>query len=82
MSRYRSPRNPDGSIDPRQIEIMDRQMVPIFRAMSGAQRLKIAYDLYDSVRRTLMHYLSTEHPEWNAERVARETARRMSHGTV
>jgi hypothetical protein len=69
-------------IDPRNFEVLDDEMARVFRAMSGAQRLKIASDLFRSARRMLASQLAAEHPDWDDERVQRETARRLSHGAV
>lgn len=57
-------------------------MVPILRAKTGAERLKIAHDMYESARSMLTHYLTSEHPDWGAERVIREATRRLSHGAI
>lgn len=35
-----------------------------------------------SAREMLTHHLTVEHPDWDAERVAREGASRISHGAV
>jgi hypothetical protein len=69
-------------IDPRNIEVVDDDMAEVFRAMTGAQRLKIASDLFASARRMIASHLATEHPDWDEQQVQRETARRLSHGAV
>jgi hypothetical protein len=70
------------AIDPRNIEVLDDEMAAVFRAMTGAQRLKIASDMFRSARRMLLSHLAAEHPDWDEERLQRETARRLSHGAV
>jgi hypothetical protein len=69
-------------IDPRNFEVLDEEMARVFRTMSGAQRLKIASDLFRSARRMIASQLAVEHPDWDEERLQRETARRLSHGAV
>ena len=69
-------------IDPRNIEVVDDEMAEVFRAMTGAQRLKIASDLFASARRMIASHLAAEHPDWDERRIQEETARRLSHGAV
>jgi len=69
-------------IDPRNIEVIDEEMAAVFRAMTGAQRLKIASDMFDSARRMILSHLAAEHPDWDEQRLQQETARRLSHGAV
>lgn len=69
-------------IDPRNIEVLDDEMAAVFRAMTGAQRLKIAHDMFDSARSMLLSHLAAEHPDWDEQRVQEETARRLLHGEV
>lgn len=70
------------AIDPRNFEVLDDEMARIFRAMSGAQRLKIASDMFSSARRMIASHLAAEHPDWDEQRLQEETARRLSHGAV
>lgn len=69
-------------VDPRNIEVIDDEMAQVFRAMTGAQRLKIANDMFDSARRMILSHLAAEHPDWDEQRLQQETARRLSHGAV
>ena len=57
-------------------------MAEIFRAMTGAQRLKIASDLFRSARSMIASHLAAEHPDWDGRRLQEEVARRLSHGAV
>ena len=68
--------------DDLRIEVVDDDMARIFQAMSGAERLKIASDMFSSARRMLASHLAAEHPDWDEERIQRETSRRISHGAV
>ncbi len=67
-------------LDRGQIEVVDDAMAAVLRAKTGAERLAIASGLFASARRMLTSHLQAEHPEWDAARVAREVARRLSHG--
>jgi hypothetical protein len=69
-------------IDPRNIEVIDDEMAAVFRAMTGAQRLKIANDMFNSARRMILSHLAAEHPDWDEQRIQQEAARRLSHGAV
>lgn len=69
-------------LDPGQIEVMDDQMAEILRQKTGAERLAIASDMYDSARRMLLSHLRATRPEWTEEQVIREAARRLSHGAI
>lgn len=64
------------------IEVMDEEMARVLRAKTGAERLAIASRLYSTARRMLICHLRHEHPDWDEDRLIRETARRMSHGAV
>jgi hypothetical protein len=69
-------------LDDLRIEVVDDDMARILRAMSGAERLKIANDMFTSARRMLASHLAAEHPAWDEEQIQRETSRRISHGAV
>lgn len=64
------------------IEVVDDDMAEIFRSKSGAERLAIASGLYASARRMLTHYLQSQHPDWDRDRINHEAARRLSHGAI
>lgn len=61
---------------------LDEAMLEVLRAKSGAERLQMAFDMFDAAREMLTHNLRRQHPEWDAEQVQREVARRISHGDV
>lgn len=69
-------------LDDLRIEVVDDDMARILRGMTGAERLKIASDMFSSARRMLASHLASEHPDWDEEQVQRETSRRISHGAV
>lgn len=66
----------------REAGVVDDEMARILRGMTGAERLKIAGDMFSSARRMIASHLAAEHPDWDQERIERETARRISHGAV
>ncbi|MES1241569.1 MAG: hypothetical protein ABUT39_08110 [Acidobacteriota bacterium] len=66
----------------RKLEIVDDEMARVLRGMTGAERLKIADRMFSSARRMIASHLAAEHPDWDQERIERETSRRISHGSV
>lgn len=64
------------------IEMVDHDMARILRAKTGAERLKIASDMFASARRMIASHLAAEHPDWDEAQIQRETSRRISHGAV
>jgi hypothetical protein len=62
------------------IEVIDDDMARVLRAKTGAERLHIASGMYASARRMLLASLAAAHPDWDPQRVIKETARRLSHG--
>jgi lauroyl/myristoyl acyltransferase len=69
-------------VAPRNFEVLDDEMARVFRTMSGAERLKIASDMFRSARRMIASHLAAEHPDWDERRLQEETARRLSHGAI
>ena len=69
-------------LDRSQIEVMDEVMAEVIRRKTPAERLRIGFGLWISAQKMLQTHLATQHPDWDAARVAREVARRLSHGAV
>jgi hypothetical protein len=67
---------------PETMDVLDDEMVEVYRQMSGAERLRIAFGLFASARRMLTNHLRSEHPDWDEETIQREVARRISRGVV
>jgi hypothetical protein len=67
---------------PKNIETPDDRVVEILRSKTPAERLAIGLAMWSSARRMLLSVVSQEHPDWGEDRVAREVARRLSHGEV
>ena len=67
-------------LDPRNVEIVDTAVARILRSKSGAERLEMAFEMYESVWDMLSNKLSTDHPEWTEDDVRAEVVKRLSHG--
>ncbi len=67
-------------LDPRSVEIVDEDVARILRNKTGAERLRIAFGMYDSARRMLTSMLAADHPDWSPDQVREEVVRRLSHG--
>jgi tetratricopeptide (TPR) repeat protein len=70
------------SLEDLRIEMVDVDMARLLRAKPGAERLKIASGMFASARRMIASHLAAEHPDWDDERIQRETSRRVSHGAL
>ena len=69
-------------LDRGQIEVVDDSVADVLRAKTAAERIRIGFDLWTSTRDMLLVHLRKTHPEWNAERIKQEVARRLSHGAI
>ncbi len=69
-------------LDAGQIEIVDQAMAEVLRAKTPAERLAIAFGIWESVRTMLLTQLAERHPERSPEEIRREVVRRLSHGTI
>ncbi|MCY3729211.1 MAG: hypothetical protein OXF97_09505 [Nitrospira sp.] len=57
-------------------------MAAVLRRKTPTERLQIGFGFWTSAQKMLRTHLATEHPDWDAARVFREVARRLSHGAV
>lgn len=64
----------------RRIEVLDDEMAAVLRAKTGAERLRIASDMFASARKMLINSLRSQHPDWTDQQVNAEAVRRLSHG--
>ena len=69
-------------IDPTRIEAVDDEMVKVLRAKTGAERLRIAWGLFEMARSLVRSSVLAANPGWDERRVSVEVARRMSHGAT
>jgi len=68
-------------IDLKRIEVVDDVVAEILKRKTPQERIKIGFDLWTSARNMLTAHLKSIHPDWSKEVLAREVARRLSHGT-
>lgn len=59
---------------------MDPDMVKVLAAKTEAERLKIAWGMWRSVRRMLTRLIAAENPSWSEQKVQAEVSRRMASG--
>jgi hypothetical protein len=64
------------------IEVISDDVANVLRQKTGAERLEIASRMFASARRMLVNHLRHIHPDWNDLEVAREAAKRLSHGAI
>ena len=69
-------------LDAGQIEVVEDRMAELFRTKTPAQRLAIGFGLRRSAERLLRAHLTSAHPDWDTQRIAREVAGRLSHGAT
>jgi hypothetical protein len=69
-------------LDQGQIEVVDNLMAGILRGKTASERIRIGFDLWQSTRNMLLVHLRKTHPDWNAEKIKHEVARRLSHGAI
>jgi hypothetical protein len=68
--------------DPTKWEMVDNAMVAVLRRKTPAERLAIAFGMWDFAKEMIRANLRKEHSDWSDEQIQRATARRMSHGRV
>ena len=59
------------------IEHLDPGLVPVFRAMTSAERVAAGLSATDLIRERLRATIQEAHPGWDAEAVAEAACRRM-----
>ena len=64
------------------VELLDDETVARLKAMTGAERLAVAFAMAESVRASLMADLRSKHPSWSEEEIEREAARRFLDGDL
>jgi len=66
-------------LDPDQIELLDKEMVEVYRQKTPMERIKIASDMWDSAWMQISTMLRSIHPEWEEEVLKKEVIRRLTH---
>ena len=62
-------------------EAPDAEMVPVLRAMSGAQRVQLAFDLWRMAWKITLCSERARHPELSEDELNKRVAERMSRAT-
>ncbi len=60
------------------VELLDDAMVEVLRRKTPAERVAMVFDAERTMRLMLEANLHWRHPDWDADRVAREIARRRN----
>jgi hypothetical protein len=60
------------------VELLDDAMVEVLRRKTPAERVAMVFDAEQTMRLMLEANLHWRHPDWDAEHVAREIARRRN----
>ena len=68
-------------IDPRNIEVIDEEMVKVYKEKTGTERVKIALKIHKMVLNQIRAYLKSVHPEWSKKQIDEEVLRRLGIGT-
>lgn len=66
-------------LDKGQIEVLDDDMAEVLMKKTSAERINIGFNLWLFARNMLISHLRNKHPDWSAEMVEKEVAKRLSH---
>jgi Rv0078B-related antitoxin len=69
-------------LDPRRYEMVDDVMVEVLRTKTPDEKLAMADSMWRMARDLIRDKLRQDHPDWSEDQIARETARRLSHGAI
>ena len=69
-------------LDDGQIEVVDDAVAEILRCKTPAERIRIGFNMWTSAHDMLLTQIRRTYPEWDAEKIEHEVARRLSHGAV
>ena len=64
------------------MEMVDERVAEILSLKTPAERLHIAFGMWEMAREIVKGSVQLQHPEWNDSEIKREVARRMSHGAL
>jgi hypothetical protein len=59
------------------VEVMDPRMVEIMRSKTPAERLAIAFRMWDSARVMVLANVRRQNPDWSEDQIQQEVAARM-----
>jgi len=63
-------------------DVVDDAVADILRKKTEAERLAIAFGMWEFARQMIHSVVTAEHPDWSEQEVKRQVARRLSHGAV
>ena len=63
-------------------EVVCDAVAAILRKKTIAERLQLAFGMWDFARDFLTLTVKREHPDWDEKQIRREVARRISNGVV
>ena len=66
---------------PVKIELLEPEIVAALQQMTPTERMAIAFECNRTMRLRLAGHFQTLHPEWSADEIDAEVARRMSLGS-
>lgn len=70
------------TIDMRNIEVLDDQMIEVLKAKKPEERLAIAFNMWSSAKKQLTNYLRSLYLDWDEKKIQQELVRRLSHGAI
>jgi len=68
-------------LDSGQIEVVDERVAAVLRTKTPQERIALCLEASRLVRQVVAAGVRARHPEWSEAEVARETARRILHGS-
>lgn len=69
-------------IETKRFEMIDDATATVLRGKTEAERLAIAFGMWEFAWRMIEENLRADHPDWSQAEVRRQVARRMSYGAV
>lgn len=81
------PESPGGPMhrlnrDLRNIELISDDLVLLWRSKTPAEKLEIVFGMWETARLLIAAHVKSIHPDWDDDKIAREVARRLSHGKI
>jgi hypothetical protein len=64
------------------VEVIDPEVVRVLREKTASERLDQALRIWESARAIVQGGVRQQHPDWDGDRLLRETARRLSQGAT
>jgi hypothetical protein len=64
-------------LDPTRVERLHPEVARVLRGKSGMERLRLAHEAWELARDRLTAFLHARHPDWLADRLRHEVAKRL-----